>query len=121
MATATLPAAGQISGNLARPARVQSVDLLRGIIMAIMAVDHIRDFFTHLRFAPEDIAQTYAGLFFTRWITHFCAPVFFLLAGTGAYFYGRTRTRSQSASMEVTVGGKPATHGPARSPENKTV
>ena len=104
MATATLPAHGQTSGMLARPARIQSVDLLRGIIMAIMAIDHIRDFFTHLRFQPEDLAQTYGGLFFTRWITHFCAPVFFLLAGTGAYFYSRSRTKAEVAHFLWTRG-----------------
>ena len=52
--------------------------------MVIMALDHARDYFTELRFAPEDLTQTNLPLFFTRWITHFCAPVFVLLAGTGA-------------------------------------
>jgi uncharacterized membrane protein len=65
--------------------RLNSVDLLRGLIMVIMALDHTRDFFTHLRFQPEDIRFTWGMLFFTRWITHFCAPVFFFLAGTGAF------------------------------------
>jgi uncharacterized membrane protein len=94
-ANASAGTAGDVAGNLVRPARIQSIDLLRGIIMAIMALDHVRDFFTHLRFQPEDMANTYAGLFFTRWITHFCAPVFFFLAGTGAYFYGRSRTKAE--------------------------
>ena len=53
--------------------------------MVIMALDHVRDFVTNVRFTPEDLALTWPALFFTRWITHFCAPVFFLLAGTGAY------------------------------------
>src|SRR3954462_286651 len=65
--------------------RLKSVDLLRGLVMAIMALDHVRDFTTNVRFAPEDMQYTYPALFFTRWITHFCAPVFFFLAGTGAY------------------------------------
>jgi len=60
--------------------------------MVIMALDHTRDFFTNLRFEPENLAQTYYALFFTRWITHFCAPLFFFLAGTGAFFYGQRRT-----------------------------
>jgi uncharacterized membrane protein len=94
-ANASAGTAGGITGELVRPARIQSIDLLRGIIMAIMALDHVRDFFTHLRFQPENMANTYAGLFFTRWITHFCAPVFFFLAGTGAYFYGRSRTKAE--------------------------
>ncbi len=67
------------------PGRLDSVDLYRGLIMAFMALDHTRDFFTHLRFSPEDLSQTYGALFFTRWITHLCAPAFFFLAGTGMY------------------------------------
>jgi len=55
--------------------------------MVWMALDHTRDFFTNVRFEPENINLTWPGLFFTRWITHFCAPMFFLLAGTGAFLY----------------------------------
>lgn len=65
--------------------RLNSVDLLRGLVMAIMALDHVRDYFTHLQFQPEDMRFTYPALFYTRFITHFCAPCFFFLAGTGAY------------------------------------
>ena len=52
--------------------------------MVIMALDHTRDFMSYLRFAPEDMARTYGALFFTRFITDFCAPVFAFLAGAGA-------------------------------------
>ena len=76
---------------LARAPRVQSVDLLRGIVMVIMALDHVRDFMSHLHFPPEDLQQTNAALFFTRWITHFCAPSFFFLAGTGIYLMARSK------------------------------
>jgi len=72
--------------------RIVSLDIMRGLVMVIMAIDHTRDFFTNLRFEPENLAHTYYALFFTRWITHFCAPLFFFLAGTGAFFYGRRRT-----------------------------
>lgn len=65
--------------------RVLSVDILRGIILVIMALDHTRDYFTNFPFVPEDMAHSWGALFFTRWITHFCAPLFFFLAGTGAY------------------------------------
>lgn len=68
-----------------RSARLASVDILRGLAMIVMALDHTRSFFTGAAFAPEDLAHGSAPLFFTRWITHFCAPAFFLLAGTGAY------------------------------------
>jgi uncharacterized membrane protein len=77
----------------AKPARLDSVDLLRGLVMVVMALDHTRDYFTHLRFPPEDMANTYGWLFATRWITHLCAPAFFFLAGTGAYLMG-TRGKS---------------------------
>src|SRR5579863_6642601 len=69
---------------LAPVARILSVDFLRGLVMVIMAIDHARDYLTNFSFEPEDVAHTYPALFFTRWITHFCAPVFFFVAGTGA-------------------------------------
>ncbi|PYV93457.1 MAG: hypothetical protein DMG90_02065 [Acidobacteria bacterium] len=75
------------------PTRVVSVDLLRGLVMVIMALDHTRDYFTNIPFQPEDVTRTYLALFVTRFVTHFCAPVFFLLAGTGAYLalsHGKT-------------------------------
>src|SRR5215470_3515826 len=66
--------------------RLDSVDLLRGLIMVIMALDHVRyPYFTNVPFGPENLQRTYLALFLTRWITHYCAPLFFLLAGTGAY------------------------------------
>jgi uncharacterized membrane protein len=65
--------------------RVTSVDALRGIVMILMALDHVRDFFGVPGVNPTNLAQTTVPLFLTRWITHICAPVFFLLAGTGAF------------------------------------
>src|SRR5262245_66287985 len=67
--------------------RVNSVDLLRGIVMAIMLLDHTREFVHRdvLNFDATDLNRTNVLLFFTRWITHFCAPVFVCLAGTGAF------------------------------------
>jgi uncharacterized membrane protein len=89
MATISVPSAAagvsQITAVKSQPVRLASVDLLRGLVMVVMALDHTRDFFTYLKFPPEDLSHTYGGLFFTRVITHFCAPVFSLLAGTGAY------------------------------------
>jgi uncharacterized membrane protein len=74
--------------------RLDSVDLLRGIIMVVMALDHVRDFFTNLRYDPLDLSQTSAVLFLTRWVTHYCAPIFIFLAGTGA-FLGASRGKSK--------------------------
>ena len=65
--------------------RIESVDLVRGLIIIIMALDHTRDFFGDLAADPTAMATTTPALFFTRWITHFCAPAFFLLTGTGAF------------------------------------
>ncbi|HEV3036823.1 MAG TPA: heparan-alpha-glucosaminide N-acetyltransferase domain-containing protein [Candidatus Angelobacter sp.] len=67
------------------PGRVYSVDLLRGMVMIIMALDHTREYFSNIEFAPGDLAHTYGALFFTRWISHFCAPAFFFLAGVSIF------------------------------------
>jgi uncharacterized membrane protein len=67
--------------------RISSIDLLRGMVMIIMALDHTRDFFhaTAMTADPLDENTTTIPLYFTRWITHFCAPVFVFLSGVSAY------------------------------------
>lgn len=87
--------------------RIQSIDLLRGLVMIIMALDHTRDFF-HIDVAigndPLNFATTSPLLFMTRWITHFCAPVFVFLAGSSAYFSGRTKTKRELSFFLFTRG-----------------
>lgn len=99
-AAASLPSV-QPSGRV----RLDSIDLLRGVVMVIMALDHTRDYFTELRFDPTDLAQTNAALFFTRWITHFCAPTFVFLAGTAAFLsHAGGKSRPALARFLVTRG-----------------
>lgn len=104
MSATTFSAPALTSQKLPALGRVDSIDILRGLVMVIMALDHTRDYFTHLRFEPETLVRTYYALFFTRWITHFCAPLFYFLAGTGAYFYGRRRTPAQLTHFLWTRG-----------------
>jgi uncharacterized membrane protein len=84
--------------------RIDSVDLLRGVIMILMALDHTRDYFGAAAVNPTDLATTTPALFFTRWVTHFCAPVFFLLTGTGAYLARRRRSTSDLSFYLITRG-----------------
>src|SRR5580698_8919272 len=96
MSTATEVAAG-------KHARIESVDILRGVVMVLMALDHVRDFLG-LPVSPTNLATTTVPLFFTRWITHFCAPVFFLLVGTGAYLSLSRKTKPELANFLWTRG-----------------
>jgi uncharacterized membrane protein len=93
-------AASATPANSPPTGRTQSVDALRGAIMMLMAIDHIRDYVARSaqQFLPTDLARTTPAIFLTRWITHFCAPVFMLTAGVGAYFW---MTRGHHSKTEL--------------------
>jgi len=84
--------------------RVDSVDLLRGLVMILMALDHTRDFIGNVAATPTNLAATTGALFMTRWITHFCAPTFSLLTGVGAYLMLRRRTTRELSWFLLTRG-----------------
>ena len=107
MATTTpaLPAATSPTTAAARTRiRIEAVDVVRGVIMILMALDHTRDYFGDAAASPTNLATASAGLFMTRWITHLCAPVFFLLTGTGASLARRRRSTAGLSRFLVSRG-----------------
>src|SRR5678815_1157075 len=88
-----------------RAYRLASVDMLRGLVIVIMAIDHVRDFF-NFGGEADPMANPNIGvaLFFTRWITHFCAPVFVFLAGTSAGLMASRKRPSALAGFLMTRG-----------------
>ena len=92
--------------------RIDSIDILRGLVMVIMALDHVRDFFyrvvveggDELATGPTDLHTTYPALFFTRWITHFCAPIFVFLAGSSAFLMGLKKTKKRTEQFFCSKG-----------------
>jgi len=93
-----LPVAAPAVLPRAATPRVQAIDVVRGLVMVIMALDHTRDFFSPTPVRPEDVAHASALLFLTRWITHFCAPTFVFLSGCSVYLYAQKRQDQAAVS-----------------------
>jgi len=87
-----------------RPHRIESIDLLRGLVMILMALDHTREYFGATAISPTDLTRATAAVFMTRWITHICAPTFFFLTGTSACLTLGRRTIPQLSRLLVTRG-----------------
>src|SRR6201991_4741819 len=102
----TLTAELHASATPATSVRIQSIDVLRGLIMIIMALDHVRDFFHIHAFDddPTNLATTTPLLFFTRWITHYCAPTFLFLSGISAYLTGTKKTKKELSAYLIKRG-----------------
>jgi len=86
--------------------RIESIDILRGIVMVIMALDHVRDFF-HISAQtgdPLDIEHYNVPLYFTRWVTHFCAPIFVFLSGTSIYLQSFRKTKKELGIFVIKRG-----------------
>ena len=93
--------------SLVKTKRIESIDILRGLVMVIMALDHVRDYFHINAFYgnnPENLETTNILLFGTRFITHYCASVFVFLAGTSAFLYGQNKTKGELSKFLITRG-----------------
>lgn len=91
--------------SLTKP-RIDSIDLLKGLVMVVMALDHVRAYFHYSAFLfnPADPTQSTLPIFFTNWITHFCAPSFSFLAGISAFMVGKRKTQYELSGFLLKRG-----------------
>ena len=88
-----------------RTRRLESIDILRGLLMLVMALDHTRDYFSNAAIDPADPHLSWLAIFFTRWVTHLCAPGFIALAGASVYLQRlRGKSDAQLARLLITRG-----------------
>jgi uncharacterized membrane protein len=110
--TCTLPKSIIMNQLADSRSRIQSIDILRGLVMVIMALDHVRDFFykadlgkaSDAAMDPTNMETTYPALFFTRWITHFCAPIFVFLAGASIYLMCQKKSKQEISIFLIKRG-----------------
>ena len=102
----TVSAAIQMSDAVTEKVRIVSIDIVRGVVMVIMALDHVRDYFHFgaLSYDATNMQTTTPALFFTRWITHYCAPTFVMLAGTSIYISSKRKSKSELSMFLLTRG-----------------
>jgi uncharacterized membrane protein len=99
----TAPVEPLVNTDTKAKRRIDSIDILRGIVMVIMALDHVRDYFYSSN-DPLDLQTTTTFLFFTRWITHYCAPIFVFLSGTSIYLQGLRKTKKTLQAFLIKRG-----------------
>ena len=105
MSTQVVTSASSVAGSKPASYRLESIDLLRGLLMLLMALDHTRDFFSVPAGDPGDPLTSWPALFATRWITHLCAPGFIALAGISVYLQRRRgKSAEQMTRMLLTRG-----------------
>src|SRR5262245_37507687 len=90
--------------NVRARLRLDGIDILRGLAIVLMALDHVRDYFSNAHFNPLDLSQTTVPLYLTRWVTHFCAPTFIFLAGVSAHLVAQRCTKPELMRFLFTRG-----------------
>ena len=93
------------SNAVVKSNRNQSIDVLRGLVMIIMALDHVREFFSYTSYPATDVTQASVPLFFTRWVTHLCAPTFVFLSGVSIFLYSKKITSLKKTSLFLLTRG----------------